>query len=63
MSLGAVSLGFSAVVFILTLVVRTVDPGQGLEGRMVVGLVSLVLGVILVGIGFLVGGFGRRSSA
>ena len=62
-SLGAVSLSFSAVVFILTLAVRSVDPAQGLGGRIGVGLVSLVLGVILLGIGFLLGGLRRRSSA
>lgn len=60
-SLGAVSLGFSAVVFILTFAVSRVDPGQGLGGRIEVGLASLVLGVILLGIGVLLGRFGRRS--
>jgi hypothetical protein len=62
-SLGAVSLSFSAVVFILAFAVSRVDPSQGLGGRIGVGLVSLVLGVVLLGIGFLLGGFGRRSSA
>lgn len=62
-SLGAISLSFSAVVFILAFAVSRVDPGQGLGARIEVGLVSLVLGVILLGIGFLLGGFGRRSSA
>lgn len=63
LSLGVVSLSFSAVVFILTLAVRSVDPGQGLAGRIGVGLVSLVIGVILVGAGYLLGGLRRRSSA
>lgn len=62
-SLGAICLGFSAVVFILTFAVSRVDPGQGLGGRIEVGLVSLVLGVILLGIGMLVRGVGRRSGA
>jgi hypothetical protein len=62
-SLGTVSLSFSAVVFILTLAVSSVDPGQGLGGRIGAGLVSLAIGVIFLGIGFLLGGFGRRSSA
>ena len=59
-SLGAVSLSFSTVVFILALALRSVEPGQRMAGRIEVGLVSLVLGVILMGIGFLLG---RRSSA
>ena len=60
LSLGAVCLSFSAVVFILTLAVRQVDPSQGLGGRIEVGLLSLVLGVVLAGIGVLLRG--RRSS-
>jgi hypothetical protein len=62
-SLGTVSLSFSIVVFILTLAVRSVDPGQGLGGRIGVGLGSLVLGVVLLGVGYLLGGLRRRSSA
>jgi hypothetical protein len=62
-SLGAVCLGFSAVVFILTFAVNRVDPSQGLGGRIETGLISLVFGVILFGIGFLLRGFGRRSGA
>jgi hypothetical protein len=60
-SLGAVCLSFSAVVFILTFAVRQVDPSQGLGGRIDVALVSLVLGVVLLGIGVLLRG--RRSGA
>lgn len=59
--LGAVSLSFSAVVFILTIAVRQVDPRQGLGGRIEVALISLALGVVLMGVGALLGGFGRRS--
>ncbi len=62
-SLGGVALGFSAVVFILTFAVSRVNPGQGLAGRIEVGLISLVLGLILVGIAVLLRGFGRRSAA
>ena len=60
-SLGAVCLSFSAVVFILTFAVHQVDPGQGLSGRVEVGLLSLAIGVVLMGVGALSGGFGRRS--
>jgi len=62
-SLGAVCLSFSAVVFILTFAVSRVDPGTGLGGRIEAGLVALVLGVVLTGIGVLLGGFSRRSRA
>jgi hypothetical protein len=62
-SLGAVSLGFSAVVFILTFAVSRVDPGQGLGGRIETGLVSLALGVALLGLGVLLRRSGRRSGA
>jgi hypothetical protein len=61
-SLGGVCLAFSATVFILTFAVSRADPGQGLEGRIKVGLLSLVLGLIPLGIGFLLRGFGRRSA-
>ena len=60
-SLGAVSLSFSAVVFILTFAVSRVDRATGLGGRIEVGLLSLGLGVVLAGIGVLLRG--RRSSA
>jgi hypothetical protein len=60
-SLGAVSLSFSAVIFILTFAVHQVDPSQGLRGRIEVAMLSLVLGAVLLGIGVLLRG--RRSSA
>ena len=60
-SLGGVCVAFGAVIFILTLAVKHLQPGQGLEGRVEAGLVSLALGVVLLGVGFLVGG--RRRSA
>jgi hypothetical protein len=62
-SLGTVSLSFSLVVFILTLAVRGVDSGQGLGNRIETALVSLVIGVVLLGVGFLLGGRGQRSTA
>jgi hypothetical protein len=60
-SLGAVCVAFGAVVFILTLAVKRYDPGQGLGGRVEVGLVALVLGAILLGAGVLLGRMGRGS--
>jgi hypothetical protein len=62
-SLGAISLTFSAVVFILAFALSRVDPGQEMGGRIETGLVSLVLGVILLGIGVLFRGVGRRSGS
>ena len=61
MSLGGICVAFSAVVFVLTLAVSRIDSSQGLSGRIEVGLGSLVLGVILLGMGVLLGRFGRRS--
>jgi tetrahydromethanopterin S-methyltransferase subunit E len=62
-SLGAVSLSFSAVVFILAFAGHMVDPSLELGRRIEAGLVSLVLGVVLLGVGVLAGGYGRRSRA
>jgi hypothetical protein len=62
-SLGAISVGFSVVVFILMFAVSQVDPGEGLRGRIETGLVSLALGVALLGIGVLLRRSGPRSSA
>lgn len=62
-SLGAVSLSFSTVVFILTFALRQIDPSVGLGRRIEVGLVSIVLGVVLLGIGVLLRGFGRQPGA
>jgi hypothetical protein len=59
--LGGVALAFSVAVFILTFAVSRVDPGQGLHGRIETGLVSTVLGVVLMGSGVLLGGYARRS--
>ena len=59
--LGGVCVAFGTVIFILTLAVRHYQPGQGLEGRIETGLVSLALGVALLGLGFLISG--RRRSA
>lgn len=60
-SLGGVSLAFSVTVFILTLAVNRVNPTQGLHGRIETGLVSLILGVVLMGAGVLLGGYARRG--
>jgi len=51
--LGGVSLAFGAVVFILTFAVSRVDPSQGLHGRIETGLLSVVLGVVVMGAGVL----------
>ena len=62
-SLGGVCLAFSTTVFVLTFAVSRADPSQGLEGRIKVGLLFLVLGTILVGIGVLLRGVRRGSAA
>jgi uncharacterized membrane protein YidH (DUF202 family) len=59
--LGGVSLAFGVVVFILTFAVSRVDPTQGLQGRLETGLLSTVLGVVLMGVGVLLGGYARRG--
>ena len=61
-SLGSVCVAFGTVVFILTLAVKRYNPGQGLGGRVEVGLAALVLGAILLGAGILLTGFRRRST-
>jgi hypothetical protein len=61
MSLGGVCVAFGTVVFILTLAVKRYNPGQGLEGRVEVGLAALVLGAILLGAGVFLSRLGSRS--
>ena len=59
--LGGVSLAFAVVVWILTFAVSRVDPNQGLQGRIETGLISTILGVVLLGGGVLLGGYTRRG--
>jgi hypothetical protein len=59
--LGGVSLAFSFAVWVLTLAVSRVDPNQGLHGRIETGLVSTIVGVVLMGAGVLLGGYARRG--
>lgn len=51
--LGGVSLAFGIAVWILTLAVSRADPTQGLHGRVETGLVSTLVGVVLLGGGLL----------
>ena len=59
--LGGVSLAFGFVVWILTFAVNRVDSTQGLHGRIETGLISTLLGVVLLGVGVLLGGYARRG--
>jgi len=59
--LGGVSLAFAITVWILTLAVNRVDPNQGLHGRIETGLISTILGVVLMGAAVLLGAFGKRG--
>ena len=59
--LGGVSLAFGVVIFILTLAVSRADPSQGLHGRVETGLISTILGVVLMGAGVLLGGYAKRG--
>ena len=61
MGLGGVCVAFGAVIFILTLAVKHYQPAQGLEGRVEAGLVSLALGIVLLGAGVLMSRMGRGS--
>ena len=62
--LGGVALAFGFVIFVLTFAVNRVDPTQGLHGRLITGGGSFVIGIVLVGLGVLLGGFaGRRQRA
>lgn len=65
MGIGGISLCFAAVVFVLALFASRSDPDHKLATMTALAVVSLVAGVVLFGLGFLLNRIGRggRSDA